>query len=118
MTSKTQSHLFLKKVFLISAIAFPVSVFAQTEANKIQVISQKNRTYAPGEVEIKTGEKLRIVNDDIFLHHAFVDNENFTYDSGSMEEDETRDIIFDKTGTYEVRCAIHPKMLLEVTVKP
>lgn len=103
------------KALLISLIAFPAGVLAQSQ--DVITISQKKRKYAPGAVTIKTGDKLRIVNDDIFLHHAFIDEETMTFDSGSMEEGETRDIEFTAAGSFQVRCAIHPKMRLDVTVE-
>lgn len=105
------------KALLITLLAFPAGVLAQSVTDDVITISQKRRKYAPGAVTIKPGDTLRIVNDDIFLHHAFVDNETLQYDSGSMEEGETRDIQFSDPGTYQVRCAIHPRMRLDVTVE-
>lgn len=105
------------KVALIALIAFPAGVLAQSATDDVITISQKRRKYAPGAVTIKPGDTLRIVNDDIFLHHAFVDDEALQYDSGSMEEGEMRDIQFTEAGNYQVKCAIHPRMRLEVTVE-
>jgi plastocyanin len=105
------------KALIIALIAFPAGVLAQSATDDVVTISQKRRKYAPGAVTIKPGDTLRIVNDDIFLHHAFVDEETLQYDSESMEEGETRDIRFTEVGNYQVRCAIHPRMRLDVTVK-
>lgn len=102
-------------ICLVSVIAFPVGVLAQ--ANGDIVISQKKRTYAPGQVTIQAGQSIKIVNDDIFLHHAFVDSDQMDFDSGSMEEGETRTVQFDKRGKFQVKCAIHPKMNLDVNVE-
>ncbi|WP_371397744.1 plastocyanin/azurin family copper-binding protein [Fretibacter rubidus] len=99
----------------MAAIFYPIGVLAQSKTE--HVISQKNRTYAPGKIDIKTGESLKIVNDDIFLHHAFIDSEALEFDSGSMDEGEQAVVTFDTPGIYNVQCAIHPKMNLEVTVK-
>lgn len=106
------------KAFMIALIAFPAGVLAQSMTDDVMTISQKRRKYAPTAVTIKAGDRIRIVNDDIFLHHAFVDSDRLQYDSGSMEEGESRDIQFDDVGTYQVRCAIHPRMRLDVTVEP
>lgn len=103
------------QLIFVSAISYPIGVWAQSKSETI--ISQKNRTYAPGKVTIKAGETLKIVNDDIFLHHAFVEGGDMDYDSGSMEEGESSDVTFEKPGQYQVLCAIHPKMKLDVTVK-
>ena len=116
MTKDKLPRSFYVKAFIISTICFPIGVWAQSASDNVMTISQKSRTYAPAAVTIKAGETLRIVNDDIFLHHAFVDSENLKYDSGSMEEGETRDITFKTRGEYQVKCAIHPRMNLNVTV--
>ena len=100
---------------LIAAIAFPVGVMAQSKTE--HVISQKNRTYAPGKVEIKKGESITFLNDDVFLHNAILEDKRMSFDSGSMEEGESLTVKFKKTGTFNVKCAIHPKMNLEVIVK-
>jgi len=105
------------KILCVALIAYPIGVFAQQATADIITISQKKRTYAPKAVTIKAGDKLRVVNDDIFLHHAFIDSPDLQYDSGSMEEGEERDIQFNKPGEYQIKCAIHPKMNLDVKVE-
>lgn len=102
------------KIILIGAIAYPIGVWAQSKSDI--VISQKNRTYAPEAVTIKKGDTLKILNDDFFLHHAFIDSKKMKFDSGSMDEGESAQITFKTPGVYNVKCAIHPKMNLEVTV--
>ena len=102
-------------ICLVSLVAYPIGVFAQ--ANSDIVISQKKRQYNPGKVTIKAGQSLKIINDDIFLHHAFVDSDKMEFDSGSMEEGESATVEFDTPGQYQVKCAIHPKMNLDVTVQ-
>ncbi len=79
-------------------------------------VHKKKRKYAPGEISIKAGETIKIINDDIFLHHAYFDSDDLEFDSGSMEECNSANIIFTKAGFYQVKCAIHPKMNLDVTV--
>ena len=105
----------LAKIIVVGAIAYPIGVWAQ--ANSDIVISQKNRAYAPGAVTIKKGQSITILNDDIFLHHAFIESDKMKFDSGSMDEGESVDVKFSKPGVFNVKCAIHPKMNLEVTVE-
>jgi plastocyanin len=81
-------------------------------------VSQKQRIFHPGELEIKQGEVVRIVNDDAdLLHHAYIDSPQFKFDSGDQEPGSTTDITFQAKGTFTVLCAIHPKMKLVVDVK-
>ena len=49
-------------------------------------ISQKGREFHPGDVTIKRGESIQIVNDDAdLLHHAYVDSDKFSFDFGRPE---------------------------------
>jgi len=80
-------------------------------------ISQKGRQFHPGEISIKRGDTLQIVNDDgDLLHHAYVDSPKFAFDSGDQQPGSRSDITFPTAGDFEVLCAIHPKMRLVVHV--
>jgi plastocyanin len=81
-------------------------------------ISQKGREFHPGELSIKRGETVEIVNDDgDLLHHAYVDSEKFSFDSGDQKPGAKTDITFPVAGDFNVLCAIHPKMRLVVHVQ-
>ena len=80
-------------------------------------VSQKGRAFQPGELTIRRGETVQIVNDDAdLLHHAYVDSERFTFDSGDQEPGSKTDVTFPVAGTFSVLCGIHPKMKLTVHV--
>ena len=80
-------------------------------------ISQKGRQFHPGEISIRHGETLQIVNDDgDLLHHAYTDSPKFAFDSGDQQPGTRTDITFQTPGDFEVLCAIHPKMRLVVHV--
>jgi plastocyanin len=82
------------------------------------VVSQKGREFRPSSVTIKRGEVLTIVNDDADLqHHAYIDSDKFRFDSGDQEPGSKSNISFPVEGTFDVLCAIHPKMKLVVHVK-
>jgi len=81
-------------------------------------ISQKGREFHPGEIAIKRGEAIQIVNDDAdLLHHAYVDSDNFKFDSGDQAPGSVTAITFPVSGDFDVLCAIHPKMKLTVHVQ-
>jgi plastocyanin len=81
-------------------------------------ISQKGREFHPGEVAIKRGDTIEIVNDDgDLLHHAYIDSPQFKFDSGDQQPGSHTDITFTVAGDFDVLCAIHPKMRLVVHVK-
>jgi plastocyanin len=81
------------------------------------LVSQKGRAFQPGEISIKRGDTVAIVNDDgDLLHHAFVDSEKFSFDSGDQAPGSRTDVNFPVAGTFTVLCGIHPKMKLLVRV--
>jgi plastocyanin len=81
-------------------------------------ISQKGREFHPGEVTIKRGDTIQIVNDDAdLLHHAYVDSDKFTFDSGDQKPGTITPVTFTVPGDFDVLCAIHPKMRLVVHVQ-
>jgi plastocyanin len=82
------------------------------------VITQKDKTFAPGEIEVKLGDSIKVTNEDPFLHHVYIESAEINYDSGEQPPGRTIEIRFDHAGTFEARCAIHPKMLLVVHVRP
>jgi plastocyanin len=83
-----------------------------------QMISQKGREFHPGEITIKRGDTVQIVNDDAdLIHHAYIDSPKFAFDSGDQEPGSKTDIKFPLAGDFDVLCAIHPKMRLVVHVQ-
>lgn len=87
-------------------------------AGSLYAVSQKGREFTPREVTIKRGEAILIVNDDADLrHHAYIDSAKFSFDSGDQEPGSKTSIVFPVAGTFEVLCAIHPKMKLNVHVQ-
>jgi plastocyanin len=81
-------------------------------------ISQKGREFHPGEITIKRGETIQIVNDDAdLLHHAYIDSPKFSFDSGDQKPGSITPVTFNVAGDFDVLCAIHPKMKLTVHVQ-
>ena len=80
-------------------------------------ISQRGRAFVPATVEIAVDEPLPIQNDDEFVHDLMVNSPDFDFDSGEQQVGQTVEIKFPRPGNYQVLCAIHPKMRLNVSVK-
>lgn len=82
------------------------------------VVSQKEKSFLPAAAELRAGQAVEIVNDDATVHNVFCASGDFKYNSGPQQPGTKSRITFTAPGTYEVRCAIHPKMRLTVTVQP
>ena len=105
-------------VFLVSLPFFGLAGAALVAAaDAPPTISQFNRQFSPGQVQIARGTSVHIVNDDNVTHHIYIDSPGMQFDSGEQPVGKTVDVTFDKAGTFTVLCAIHPTMRLKVTVE-
>jgi plastocyanin len=80
-------------------------------------VSQKEKSFAPALLDVRRGQTIAILNDDDVIHNVYCRAGDFKYNSGPQQPGVRSTITFTATGTYEVRCAIHPKMLLTVRVR-
>jgi plastocyanin len=80
-------------------------------------IIQKGRAFHPKTVAIGVGETLEFDNEDEFIHQIYVASDEIKYDSVEQPPGQKLHVTFTAAGTFPVRCHIHPKMLLTVTVK-
>ena len=87
-------------------------------AHQVAVVSQKKRVFEPREVEVNLGDSLVFVNDDgELLHHVYSRDARFSFDIGEQPAGTRVPVRFSVRGAFDVRCDIHPRMLLRVTVR-
>jgi plastocyanin len=102
---------------MVTAVLVVAGTLAGSAASQYMV-SQKGREFRPGDLTVTRGEVVTIVNDDGDLrHHAYIDSDKFKFDSGDQEPGSKTNITFSIPGTFDVLCAIHPKMKLTVHVQ-
>lgn len=81
------------------------------------LISQKGRTFKPGSIEVPVGTTVRMINDDRYVHHAYIKHPDLKFDAGEIDTGGYTEVTIPTVGTFIVRCAIHPKMRLTITAK-
>jgi plastocyanin len=104
----------------IIAAALPSLIGAgvASVSSKEYVVSQIGQAFNPALLTIRRGETVQILNDDgDLLHHVYLESSDFNFDSGDQGPGSKTAVTFPKVGTFELLCAIHPKMRLVVTVK-
>ena len=105
-------------LLLLGALLAISAGVALAETGTKFMVSQRGRAFLPGALTVHRGETVEIVNDDgDLMHHAYIDDPGFSFDSGDQEPGARADIAFTKAGTFDVLCGIHPKMKLVVTVQ-
>jgi plastocyanin len=103
----------------LSTVAASALLFAATVAFAAAVhqVIQKGRAFSVGEITIARGDRIEFDNEDEFIHQIYVDTTEMYFDSAEQPPGQVVDITFTRSGTFPVRCHIHPKMLLVVHVQ-
>src|SRR5580692_9677620 len=104
----------LRKIFLIILLT-GLAVIAQAAD---MTVTQSHTTFDVDVVSIKEGDTITFSNKDTVTHNIEIVNSNGDVDDKGLQKP-GQDIknTFTKPGTYKIRCAIHPKMTMTVTVQ-
>ena len=100
--------------YLVTLLFFTVSTTAF--AAEVEV-GQKDKQFTNKVVTIKTGDSVKFTNEDPFFHNVFSLSDLKTFDLGSYPKGESKSVKFEKAGTYDIECAIHPNMQMKVKVE-
>ena len=102
---------------MILAIVIGAAPAVLAAAASPTVVSQLRRAFSVRQISIKRGDVIRFENADEFLHHVYVRSPAFSFNSGEQEPGRSIEIGFPVTGSFDVRCEVHPRMLLTVSVQ-
>ncbi len=80
-------------------------------------VTQKNKAFSIDNLTIKAGDTVKFPNLDDLHHNIFSLSEIKTFDLGSYGVGESKSVVFEKPGTIEIECAIHPTMMMTITVE-
>src|SRR6202167_2679104 len=81
-------------------------------------IQQLNRRFTPDMLVVPVGSTVSFPNMDPIFHNIFSLSKPKTFDLGSYDKGETRQVAFPKTGIVEVYCRLHPNMAATIIVTP
>ena len=93
-----------------------------TAAAASYTVDQHNKTFEKDgakldKITVNVGDTISFRNMDPWFHNVFSLSDLKTFDLGSYPKGQSKKVTFDKAGTVEVECAIHPQMYLEVVVQ-
>jgi plastocyanin len=104
------------KLLGIVAGAMLVALTPAAHATEV-VVDQQNKEFSQKSLSIKVGDSVKFVNKDDMVHDVHSTSDGYDFDLGAQKPGSETSYTFDKPGKVKVRCAIHPKMKLEVTVE-
>ena len=100
----------MKKILL--ALIITSSLFGANH-----VIDQKGKTFIPHAITVAVGDTITFKNSDPFAHNAYTDDKANEFDIGMQSPGKDISIKVKAAGQFNIECAIHPNMLVEVTAK-
>ena len=80
-----------------------------------QSVQIKGFKYSPVTVTVNVGDTIRWTNQDTAPHTATADDGSF--DTGNLDKGDSGTESFDKAGTFDYICTIHPSMKAKVVVR-
>ena len=80
------------------------------------VVTQKSKKFDQKTITIGKGDSVKFVNNDSITHNVHSRSAPDKFDLGAQKPGTASSHVFDKAGKFKVRCAIHPKMKVTVTV--
>lgn len=72
--------------------------------------------FRPATLTIAAGTTVAFTNEDTTEHTATADN-GTTFDTGAIQDGQTKTVTFGKPGTYSYKCSFHPFMTGTIIVK-
>ena len=97
-------------------LAAQVALYAAPALAEEVTVGQAGKMFTPDALQIKVGDSVKFNNDDTVTHAVMVAGP-MPSNLGPIKAGEAKEVTFDQPGTYEVKCAIHPKMKLTITVQ-
>jgi plastocyanin len=102
---------------VVVALIAVEQITASVWAGEAHRMSQRDRAFEVKEIDIARGDRLLFSNHDPFLHQIYIISPGLNFESDEQLPGEIIEVKFSNPGIYEMRCHIHPKMLLTVHVK-
>jgi plastocyanin len=81
-------------------------------------IQQLNRRFTPDMLVVPVGSTVSFPNMDPIFHNIFSLSKPKTFDLGSYDKGETRQVAFPKPGIVGIYCRLHPNMAATIVVTP
>lgn len=86
-------------------------------ARRSVIVMQKNKQFEADAVTIQPGDKVIFQNHDEITHNIYSPTKGNEFNINVQRPGASTGVTFWTEGEVEVRCAIHPKMKLKITIK-
>ena len=107
----------MKTTWIKACVAASLLFAAGPAMAEDHTITQADKKFSERRITISAGESITFVNDDGTTHNVHSTTAGHEFDLGAQAPGESSTHIFNSAGTAKVRCAIHPKMKIDVIVE-
>ena len=104
-------------IIVLASLGFAATAFAVASTSTNHLVDQKDKAFSQETIKVKLGDTIEFKNSDSVVHNVFSNTTGLEFDLRTQQPGKSSTVTFDKPGTCEVRCAIHPKMKLTVEVE-
>lgn len=80
-------------------------------------VVQSGKAFEPVELKVKAGDSVLFANSDFYDHNVYSESEGNVFNLGIQAPGENSTVMLASAGAVEVRCRIHPKMKMTITVE-
>jgi plastocyanin len=98
-------------------VAVTLSVMAVPATATDFSVMQIGKKFSVTVIDIRVGDRVTFVNADHANHNLYSETSGFEFDLGNQRPGQSAVVPFSSAGVVEVKCAIHPKMKLQVRVR-
>ena len=104
-----------RRIVLVAAAVALFVVTASANEPKTHVIEIADMKFGPAPEDIRVGDVVTWVNNDIFRHTATAKDGSFAVD---LAKGESGSVLIEQAGSIAYFCAFHPGMTGELVVTP
>ena len=111
-----------KSIVFILALVLLCSFTMNAAAAKKHTVIQADKTFQIDgsrvrSIEIKKGDTVRFKNEDRVFHNIISFSKVKKFNTGAYGKGKSESVTFNKKGTVDVECAIHPRMRMEIIIE-
>lgn len=105
----------MRKVIVTALAVLATSAAASAAAT--MTISQHDKKFDQESITVHVGDEIVFKNDDKVAHNVHSSTPDHTFNLGLQKPGETAVLEIESSGTFEIRCAVHPRMKMKVVVE-
>ncbi len=100
--------------FLAMGLVLLMPNVALAEDHKIR---EKDKNFSVKKLTIKEGDSVTFINEDEGIHNVYAVKSQNDFDIGTQFSNQEDTVTFLKEGKVKVRCRVHPRMRMTITVQ-